>query len=91
MGGHVCALQHLSEVGEGAYDALDDLECGLGALAESVGQAVGVVGIRRHAAVRPVAVHTAAVPTHTSIHVPAEARIGRCISPVRAIPGRAVA
>lgn len=61
MGGHVRALEHLRKSTKCAYDALNHLKGGCGALAERMRQAVGIVRITRHAPVHA---------SHASIHAP---------------------
>lgn len=91
---HVCALQHLSESSKRTHDTLNHLERSLGALAEGIRQAVGIVGITGHAAVHPphashATIH-AAISSHAaiaSVHGAhrAEAGVRRRVASVAAV------
>ena len=81
VGGHVGAVEHLGEAAEGLDDAFDDLKGRLGALAEAVCQAVGIVharlpGIAAHASVHAAAVHGAVASAVHGVAHTAVARVG---------------
>ncbi len=69
MSRHICTFEHLCEAAKGADDALDDLEGGLRALTEAVGQTVWVVRVSLHPSHPTHAtVHATAVAAHASVH-----------------------
>lgn len=80
MSGHIRALQHLSEASKRANNAFNDLESGLGALAEALGETLvlwsthAAVHASSHAAVRTASIHATSVhaaPVHASAHTTA--------------------
>lgn len=62
MSRHICALKHLSKPTECTHNTFNHLKGSLRALAERIRQAVGVIGVARHAAT----VHA----SHAAIHTP---------------------
>jgi hypothetical protein len=69
MCSHICALKHLSESTESPDNALDELEGGLCALTEGLGQtlAIGTAHGASHAAVHATHAAHASHTTHTTI------------------------
>lgn len=63
MGGHVSALQHLSESTEGADDTLDNLEGRLRALSKALHETLLAAHTISAHAIRAHAVHSTTIPS----------------------------